>query len=858
MTNMVKEEEKEEKKEEEAAVYPNTRFTNKAKAEQNQYKHYYDKVWKKRAKNPVTPDRFSPDAGKGLSAGQVTQRIDDCFVNHVKKGSTKTVGRILWTNIFSFFNILCFAVAGVLIYGLLEFENTTSSWTNLLFLLIIVTNILIGIIQELKAKYIIEKLSVVAGAKIVVIRDGQKYDLLPNDIVLDDVVMLSLGQQVPADGVVLDGFIEVNESLLTGESKPVSKKKGDTLLAGSFITAGTVKYRIEKVGKESYIQAMAKDASRYIRPRSELLRSLRAIIKVIGGIIVILSTIMIYRQVSGHDLTSGVEANEVITSTAGSIIGMIPAGMFLLTSLALAVGVINLAKSNTLVQELYCIEMLARVDMLCLDKTGTITDGTMKTADVIEIKNNGKSTLREIMSSMLYALDNNNQTSVALGDYFGHECVMKPKSVLPFSSARKLSAVTFDGAGVGTYIFGAPEFVLHDMNEKLNNIVTRLASQGYRVLVVAHSAGKINGDELPGGIQPVALITLQDSVRREAPQTIKWFRDNGVAVRVISGDNPVTVAEVARRAGIEGADKYISLAGLSASEVRAAANEYIVFGRVTPEQKLILIKEFKNAGRTVAMTGDGVNDILALREADCSIAMAAGSEAARNVSHLVLLDSNFASMPKVVLEGRRVVNNVQKSSSLFLFKTMFTILLTIFCIFAGRPYFFEPRNLILLEYFIIGIPCFALALERNSQLIKGKFILNILKNAFSGAIVVLINVSILYIFWKTNFASIITTEEIFRTMSVYAVLFTGFAMLYKMVQPLNVYRGVLLGLMTFFFGISVVYLSDYLGIVALDNIANILLIIVMAQAAFFLIAFINNMLAKMKLSLEDKFIRQEK
>jgi cation-transporting ATPase E len=352
----------------------------------------------------------------------------------------------------------------------------------------------------------------------------------------------------------------------------------------------------------------------------------------------------------------------------------------------------------------------------------------------------------------------------------------------------------------------------------------------------------------------VALITLQDSIRREAPKTLKWFKDNGVDIRVISGDNPITVSEVARRAGVENAEKYIGLTGLSQAEVRAAAKEYTVFGRVTPEQKLILIKEFKNIGRTVAMTGDGVNDILALREADCSIAMAAGSEAARNVSHLVLLDSNFASMPRVVLEGRRVVNNVQKSSSLFLFKTMFTILLTVFCILANRTYFFVPQNLILLEYFIIGIPCFALALERNSQLIRGKFILNILKNAFSGAIVVLINISLLFWFNKIGFAGV--TDAVFTTMCVYAVLLTGFAMLYKMIQPLNIYRGVLITIMASLFAMSISYLRAYLGIVALTDITNILLVIVMAEAAFGLIAFINNTLTKIKFSMEDKYNRQ--
>ncbi|MDR1917377.1 MAG: HAD-IC family P-type ATPase, partial [Christensenellaceae bacterium] len=414
----------------EIPVYPNTMFTDKTKNEVNLYKKFYDKTKKKNIKAHFQPERYETDVHKGLSAEQVATRINDCCVNYVKKGGTKTVGQILWTNIFSFFNIMCFTVAGVLLYGLLYLSNNSSGWTNLLFMAIILANIAIGITQELKAKFIIEKLSIVAGSKVTVIRDSKKYSLLPADIVLDDIVLLTIGQQIPADGVVLDGVIEVNESLLTGESKPVSKNVGDTLLAGSFIVAGTVKYRVEKIGENSYIQSMAKDASRYIPPRSELLRSLQSIIKVIGGVVVVLSAIMIYNQITertGTNITND-ELNKIIQSTAGSIIGMIPAGMFLLTSLALAVGVINLAKSNTLVQELYCIEMLARVDMLCLDKTGTITDGSMTVADVIEIKNSSKFSLKEIMSSMLYSLDNNNQTSVALSDHFGQECMVKPKS----------------------------------------------------------------------------------------------------------------------------------------------------------------------------------------------------------------------------------------------------------------------------------------------------------------------------------------------------------------------------------------------------------------------------------------------
>jgi cation-transporting ATPase E len=836
-----------------------TVFTDKNNRNISAYKWYFKKTWKKYSKSQTEPERYKTDISTGLTRVQTEERVTNCFVNYIEKGSTKTVGRILFTNICSFFNLLCFAIGGLLIYNLLRFNS--GSPANLLFLVIIFANILIGIVQELKAKYTIEKLSLVAGNSVNVLRWGEKITISPDDVVLDDIIILSLGQQIPADGILCDGVIEVNESLLTGESVPIQKKSGDKLFAGSFVSSGTAKYRCEKIGKENYIQTVAKNASRYIRPKSELLNSLRAVIRAVGGIIILLAALMIISNIFfNSNLKDQDSLTDAITTTAGSIIGMIPAGMFLLTSLALAVGVINLGKSNTLVQELYCIEMLARVDTLCLDKTGTITDGTMKVSDVMEIKSGSDFTLREIISSMLYALDDNNQTSVALQEYFGTEGVIKAKTILPFSSARKLSAVYFEGEG--TYIMGAPEYVIKDMPEKLGDKIVRFASQGYRVLVIGYSAGKINGELLPQAVKPVALITIQDNVRREAPNTIKWFRDNGVDIRIISGDNPITVSEVAKRAGVVGAEKYISLAGLSVAEVRATAREYNVFGRVSPEQKLILIKELKNAGRTVAMTGDGVNDILALREADCSIAMATGSEAARNVSHLVLLDSNFASMPKVVLEGRRVVNNVQKSSSLFLFKTLFTIMLTVFCLGVTfttgkfQAYFFEPRHLLLLEYFVIGIPCFALALERSSALIKGKFIFNILRNAFSGALIVIINLIVLYLFNVFGILEVtgsITDDTVFKTMCILVVVITGFSMLFRVAKPFNVYRGTLLCIMVTLVIISVYYLQKMFGIEQFTQFTptNILLLIVMAQFSFMLVPVIDNLFAKIKIESKE-------
>jgi len=835
--------------------FSNTVFTDRNRKEVARYKKYADKIHKTAAaqtgsRKPKKPIRFQPTLAYGLSNEQVAERVAAAQINYERRGSTKTYRNIFFTNIVTFFNLLCFTVAGFLIY--VGFNMDRNAFNDMLFLVIIVINIVIGIFTEIKAKLIIEKLSVIASSRVKVIRNGEENNIVIDDVVLDDIVVLASGGQIPADCIVADGVIEVNESLLTGESHPIQKNKGDRIYAGSFVVSGTCYAKVDRVGTDNYISSIVKGATKYVRPRSELLQSLKLIIKVIGIIIVPLAGLLILTEI--HNIATGETINtaDAVRSSAGAVVGMIPSGMFLLTSMALAVGVINLKKTNTLVQELYCIEMLARVDTLCLDKTGTITDGTMKVCEVVEVKNSSDYTIREIVASMLWALDDNNQTAIALANHFDRNGIIKAVKTMPFSSSRKLSAVTFDGSE-GTYVIGAPEFVLKEPYPKIDEKMSRFAKQGYRVLILARSPGTIKDGKLPGDIKPVAIITIQDHVRADAPATIKWFKENGVDVRVISGDNPVTVSEVARRAGITNAEKYISLEGMSPVEVRAAVNGYTVFGRVTPEQKLIIIKELKNKGRTVAMTGDGVNDILALREADCSIAMAAGSEAARNVSHLVLLDSSFASMPKVVMEGRRVINNVQKSSSLFLFKTIFSMMLALFVIFAGINYIFTPIKLLLLEYFVIGIPSFALALEINNQQIKGKFIFNILKSAFVGALIVVINIIVLYIFKKAGWFGIEQSD--FITMAIYLTTGTGIMMLYKLVKPLNVYRGLLLGIMLTLIILSTIYLRDFIGITVLNGVPKILILVIMLQASYLLIGFLNDVLARIKLDL--KYVPKE-
>ncbi len=714
--------------------------------------------------------RIETDVKTGLTKEQVQSQIDNGLTNVVNNTNAKTYKSIFIGNICTFFNLLCFAVAAALI--------AVGSYSNLFFVAVFLCNIVIGIIQEIRAKKTIEKISLITAPTAQLLRNKKIVTVPVEEIVLDDIIFFELGNQVCADSIVLSGAVEVNESLLTGESAPIKKKKGDILYSGSFISSGKCTAQVDKVGDDNYSAKLAAKAKEYTKPKSELLRSLKLIIGCIGVIIIPLAALTYLNniKISGSVAIS-------ITKTAGSIIGMIPAGMFLLTSVALAVGVVKLAKKKTLVQDLYSIEMLARTDVLCLDKTGTITDGTMKVKEVVNFINPQKFTAKEIIGSMLDALEDNNMTSQALALSFGRNKLLSPKILLPFSSANKLSAVTFKE---GTYIMGAPEFVYRKHNTTIEEKVKRYAKAGLRVLLVAYSQDPIANDTAPKECIPVALIAIEDHIREDAAATIKWFNDNGVKIKIISGDNPITVSEVSRRVGIENADKYISLEGLSESEVINAAEKYSVFGRVSPEQKCILVKALKSKGHRVAMTGDGVNDILALKEADCSIAMASGSEAARNVSNLVLLDSNFASMPSVVAEGRRVINNISKSSSLFLMKTFMTMFITIFCLITQIEYAFAPNQILLLETFCIGIPAFFLSLQTNKEEIKGTFMSNLISKALPGALILSINVILCYVY--DYFVPTLGQRE---TMASIVMLFTGFVILLRVCKPYDLYRGIL-------------------------------------------------------------------
>lgn len=766
----------------------------------------------------------------GLTAEQVADRTLKGQTNATPNTNVKTYKRIIFENSVTFFNILCLAVAIALI--------AVGQISNTLFMLIIIANTLIGIIQEIRAKITIEKLSLLTAPAVMVVRDGKEEQITTDEVVLDDVVHLTLGKQIVADCIVLEGTVEVNESLLTGESIPIRKKPGDTLFSGSFISGGSCYARVDKVGKNSYLEQLAEKAKKYNRPKSELFRSLKLIIKVIGFIVIPLTVLMFWNNSKHFDTTY------TIVKTAGSIVGMLPAGMFLLASVALAVSVIKLARKKALVQDLYCVEMLARVNVLCLDKTGTITDGTMKVYNCIEINNESDFTLKRIMGSILSTLNDNNQTSQALINYFGYNKELKATATLPFSSSRKLSAVTFEK--LGTYILGASEFVMpHGMPEKVKNMVEQYSKDGYRVLLLAHSKDSIKKEEVPAEKTAVALLILEDRIREDAISTIQWFKDNGVKVKIISGDNPLTVAEIAKRVGVENTESFINLEGLNEKQVISAANKYTVFGRVTPEQKAILIKAIKAQGNTVAMTGDGVNDILALKEADCSIAMASGSEAVRSVSHMVLLTSEFSSMPETVYEGRRVINNVQKASALFFMKTIFTIIFSILVIAFSQPYPFEPLQLILLEYFVIGIPSFFLAFQPNINRVEGKFIYNLIKNALPGAITLVLNVCAVYVFVFCTQGSF-TNTALLSSMSTIILTYTGLALLLRLCKPTTVLTGILWTSMLIICSSFLIFTPHLFNIISI-GLENLLFVIILGICAPYIINLLYKVLDRIKI-----------
>ena len=828
-----------------------TNQTNNQTGNEKKNKFSFGLKKKKQTQAPVEHiDRFHADAVSGLSSAQVNKRIEQGLVNKTGKKYSKTYRSIFIGNICTFFNLLCLLVALALLVA-------RAPITQFTFVLIFLCNIFFSIFQEIRAKRKIDKLTILSSPTARVIRDGEQANIPVEEIVVDDILILSAGQQVPADCIVVEGTAELNESLLTGESVPIKKEDTDFVYAGSFVASGKIAVRVDKIGEDTYISQLTARAKKYKRPNSEIMNSISLFIKIIGIVIIPVAVFMFGVNYSNANASGGFlsslfagnpELCEAIQKTCSVVIGMIPSGLLLLTTVALSMGMIRLAKYNTLVQDMYSLEMLARVNVLCLDKTGTITDGRMKVSDCILLNNTSEYGIDDILGSMLASLNDNNQTSIALYERFGHSSALQPIATLPFSSARKLSAVTFEGEG--TYIMGAPEFVLKPMPVRIDKIVKQYAQMGLRVLVVAYSSASIQGDKVPTGAKAVAIITLSDNIRPDAIDTIKWFKQNDVAVKVISGDNPVTVSEVARRAGIENAAQFISLEGLSDLEVENAANQYTVFGRVTPEQKAILVRAIKQAGNTVAMTGDGVNDILAMKEADCAISVASGSDAARNVSNLVLQDNNFGSMPKIVNEGRRVINNVKASSSLYIMKTFLTLILAVTCILMGTTYFFTTNNMMMYEMFVSALPSLVISLQPNTSRVKGKFIPYVLSRAIPGALTMATGILALHILHQTSASQIFgftdasgaETLEYNATLMI-ALTFTGLVMLFRICQPFNLLRACTY-IVSVALCVLVVVITPLGGFVFDDwhlvsfTIPQILLIVIIVQACFPISSFL--------------------
>ena len=747
--------------------------------------------------NNVEHTKPSSEQLHGLTDAEVRQRIEQGLVNHNSDIKSKSIKRIVLENLITPFNILNFALAVlILIVG---------SYKNLLFMGVIICNIFIGTVQEIRAKKTIDKLSLIAEPKAHVIRNGIKQEIAIHDIVMDDITFLGAGNQVCSDAVVIEGECEVNESLLTGESEPVLKQPGDHLLSGSFIISGNCHARVEHVGKDNYAAQITDNAKYVKRPNSEIMRWTNRIIKYIGFTLIPVGIALFCKQV----FISHQGFNDAIVGVVAALIGMIPEGLILLTSVVFAVSVIRLSQHKTLVQELYCIETLARVDVLCLDKTGTITEGTMEVTDVLLLHNTTNEELNIALGSLISALEDDNPTFNAVKTYCNQYDKLTCNHIVPFSSARKWSGASFDENG--SYIFGATEFILKD-SSPYQEIIEEHSEKGQRVLMVAHSPHQIQDKELPEEIHPMAFLFISDKIRAEAPDTLAYFAEQGVDIKIISGDNAITVANIAKKAGLKTAEQYVDATTLQTpEEIKEAAQKYSVFGRVTPQQKLSLVKALKEQGHTVAMTGDGVNDVLALKESDCSIAMASGSDAARTVSQLVLLDSNFASMPKILKEGRRSINNLQRSSSLFLTKTIFSTINAILFIFLHFDYPFQPIQLTLISALTIGAPSLILALEPNKERIKGKYIVNVIRKSIPGAMTMVLNIVALAIL--CSFIQFNNTE-----ISTLAVMITGFAgllVLLKVSLPFNWIRCALFFTMLGAFIFAIFILKDLFSLASI-------------------------------------------
>ena len=718
--------------------------------------------------------RVIPDYRVGLSPEQIRVREENGWTNDEVASPGLTTKEIVHNNIFTYFNLI-FLILAILLC-------LVGSFRNLTFLPVIIGNTLIGIIQEIRSKKVLDKLTMLNAPRAEAIRGGVSLNLEANKLVVDDIVVFRAGNQICADAIVEAGEVQVNESLLTGESDEITKKRGDRLMSGSFVVSGSCHARLDKVGADSYISQLTLEAKAMQQgEQSEMIRSLDKLVKVVGiALIPIGSILFVQSYFFNHDTF-----RQSIISMVAAVLGMIPEGLYLLASVALAVSAMRLASKKVLLHDMKSIETLARVNVLCVDKTGTITEDSMCVSEVAKAKAYDEEKmpeLNQLIGDFVKGMDADNSTMRAMKEHFTEHSEKVPKKVIPFSSTVKYSGAIFED---GAYVLGAPEFVLREDYTKYQGRIEQYTSKGFRVLVFGSYVGEPDGKPLTGSVIPLGYILLLNKVRKEAPATFKYFADQGVAIKVISGDNPITVSETAKQAGIEGAENYVDAGTLKTeADIALAVSKYTVFGRVVPEQKRQFVQALKAQGMTVAMTGDGVNDVLALKDADCSVAMASGSDAAVQASQVVLLESDFSRMPEVVLEGRRVVNNIQRSASLFLVKNIFSFLLAIFSAVFMITYPLEPSQVSLISMYTIGIPAFFLALQPNRDIIKGHFLTNVFLKALPAGLTDVLAVGALVVFGQT-FG--VASKDI-STAATMLLAIVGFMILYRICQPMNALR----------------------------------------------------------------------
>lgn len=791
----------------------------------------------------------------GLTDEEVRQRVEEGLTNRADISTDKTTKEIVISNVFTYFNLIFLVITILLIM--------VGSFRNLTFLPIIIGNTVIGIVQEIRAKKTLEKMSLLNAPRADVIRNGSVKQISTEELVKDDVILLTAGKQICADAVVISGNIQVNESLLTGEADEVEKTEGSTLMSGSFVVSGECYARLEKVGNESYISKLSLEAkSMGGKEQSEMIRSINLIVKWVGIVIIPIGLILFWQShfVNGESITKSV------TSTVAAIIGMIPEGLYLLTTVALALSTMKLARKKVLLHDMKSIETLARVDVLCVDKTGTITEPDMKLKEIFLCKNSGADgtqtalTLDELKSLILdyaNASVDNNATMLALKAYAADTLTNNTSALhrtavsqQAFSSSLKYGSVTFSD---GTYLLGAPEFIMHEGFARIEEEIIPYADKGDRVLLFARYDGENVENGINGSVTPLGFVALANPIRENAVKTFEYFKSQGVAIKVISGDNPRTVSRIAIQAGIESAESFVDAATLDTEDkIADAVNKYTVFGRVTPKQKKQLVKALQAKGHTVAMTGDGVNDILAMKDADCSVAMASGSEAAAQAAQVVLLDSDFAHMPDVVYEGRRVVNNIQRSASLFLVKNIFSLLLSLFSVILMVTYPLEPAQVSLISMFTIGVPGFLLALEQNKDRIKGRFITNVMLKALPGGLTDVIAVGALVVCGEVFCIS----DASIGTIATLVLSVVGFMILFKISEPLNgmkyaVIIGNIAGLV-----FSGFFLKKLFALTDLSNIC-ILLMIVFGFAAESLFRNLTLLVEKLRGSYEKNLMKKE-